>query len=140
MPEVKYLVVDLPKETEQQEALLFGNGAKQWVLVAVDDGRAYFRKVVGEGENVPNDYGVSPADVLSPSPREGERVFNSVSSMDAGPDGVSHSHRVKLVVDSEMNVINGETSQVDGHSHPISMVGVTDEVDGHTHTFELFGM
>ena len=134
-----------PQELEDPEKLseiLAKLGARSWELVAVDGGNMYFKRyenyeaqlrpgVAAENEND------EPLLSWVPDAAAGERRITSVTSANAGPGGVPHSHRVVAIVDSAMEVQRGATDTVDGHMHEVNILGVVEEADGHTHVFSV---
>jgi hypothetical protein len=69
---------------------------------------------------------------------QGHKRLQAVTSNDAGLDDKVHSHRVAVIVDRDMQVVRGQTDEVAGHTHPISIVGSVDESAGHTHKFSIY--
>lgn len=139
-----YYVLERQEQEDPQVFLerLAKLGSQSWELVSVDGGVMYFKRYENyeaqlrtgvAAENVAD----APLFDLVADSSAGQRVFSADSSMDSGPDGTEHSHAVKLVVGPEMSVVKYEVQQVNGHTHPITVVGSLDEVDGHTHTFSI---
>lgn len=48
-----------------------------------------------------------------------------------------HVHRIIIKLDSEGQLIGGETDEVNGHSHKVSKGTVTDDASGHNHRYSL---
>jgi hypothetical protein len=117
-------------------------GKHSWELVAVDQGIMYFKRYenyeaqlrVGVAAENEND---EPLLAWKANPAAGEKRISSVTTQDAGPDGVPHSHRVVAIVDGENVVMKGSTDMVDDHVHPVSLLGVVEEAAGHTHLFSV---
>lgn len=142
MPEVHYQVVDLAGiSVRQQQKELEDLGENQWILVAVDEQKAYLRKILGEGEANPVDYGQSTDDEDNEwMPKDAtEKLQKLETSQDAGPGSPLHRHRVRVLVKYDAKeglcVIKGETDNVAGHTHAVNIYGVTEEADGHVHRF-----
>jgi len=129
---LKRAVTDIPN--------LDSLGEQGWELVAVSEGVMFFKRyqnydqlrpnVAAEGQNIVGGWVADES--------KGQKKIESITSLDAGPDGTSHKHRAAVVVGPNMEVIVGTTDTVNGHSHGINMVGVTAEADGHTHTFGVY--
>ena len=117
-------------------------GKHSWELVAVDQGIMFFKRYenyeaqlrVGVAAENEND---EPLLAWKANSAAGEKRINSVTTQDAGPDGVTHAHRVVAIVDGENVVVKGGTDMVDDHVHPVSILGVVEEAAGHTHLFSV---
>jgi len=138
-----YYIYDLPESPDPKDLLfkLDALGAKSWELVAVDKGMMFFKRYQSYEDGLRPDVaaeggGKSLLGWVADS-EVGQKKLEAISSTNSGLDGVSHSHRVIVIVDKNMEVLKGTTDEVDGHIHPITMVGVLDEVEGHTHTFSV---
>lgn len=66
----------------------------------------------------------------------GERRVEATTSQEGGAQSPPHKHRVVAIVDRGGRVLRGKTDMVNGHEHPITVIGMCDEADGHTHTFD----
>jgi hypothetical protein len=138
-----YLLLEAKGSDEAAKlARLAKLGEQSWELVAVDNGTMFFKRYanyqqlkpdVGAQSNAQTGILAMPADEAG-----GQKKISAISSSDAGVDDAMHTHRVTVLVDSEMNVVRGETDEVQGHTHPITLVGSLDESQGHTHTFSVY--
>lgn len=139
-----YYVFNLDSGVDPQQLLgtLEKLGKNSWELVAVDNGIMYFKRYenyeaqlrVGVAAENEND---EPLLAWKANAGAGEKRINSVTTQDAGPTGVPHSHRVVAIVDDGMVVVKGGTDMVDDHVHPVSILGAVDEAAGHTHLFSV---
>ena len=144
-----YQTQQAPKDPLTFSEILQKMGEASWELVAVSEDVLYFkrpknyeaqlRQGVAAENAAPGDFtaGLSAKGYVADA-AAGQKKLSSITSQNAGPDGVAHTHRVLVIVGKDMQVVSGVTDVVDGHTHPISLVGSVDEVDGHTHTFEVF--
>ena len=139
MVEYECQVVPLTGASSQDQDRLTQLGMDCWKLVSVSDGNAYMIRPTDPQlrHHVAAEGSALPQDPWSENAVEGERRIESITSLDAGPNGAQHTHRVVVIVDRDMNVLRGKTDEVDGHVHDVITVGVVDEADGHTHKFEV---
>lgn len=138
-----YLILDTQGSEERAKlARLAKLGEESWELVAVDNGVLYFKRYENYDQLKPNVAAQSNDQPLLQrmvaQESSGQKRIDAQSSMNEGPDVASHSHRVHVVVDRNMQVLQGETDEVLGHVHPISVVGAVDEAAGHTHKFSVY--
>ena len=139
-----YLLLDTKGSDEAAKLTRLAKlGEQSWELVAVDSGTLYFKRYANFQAQLRPDVGAQsnaqPGIMTMPANEAaGQKKISAISSSDAGVDGTNHTHRVTVIVDTDMNVICGETDIVDGHTHPITIVGALDESQGHTHTFSVY--
>ena len=139
-----YLILDTKDSDEKAKlARLAKLGEQSWELVAVDGGILYFKRYANyEAQLRPNVAAESAnqplLQTLVADEGAGQKRFYAISSMNEGPDGFTHSHRVSVIVDRDMQVVRGETDAVADHVHPITIVGTLDEAAGHTHKFSVY--
>ena len=138
-----YLLLDANGSDEAAKfARLAKLGEQSWELVAVDNGTMFFKRYANYQQLKPDVAAQSNAQpklmTMNTDEASGQKKLVAISSSDAGTDDAMHTHRVNVIVDADMNVIRGETDEVQGHTHPITLVGSLDEAQGHTHTFSVY--
>jgi hypothetical protein len=139
-----YLILDTKESDEKAKlARLAKLGEESWELVAVDEGVLYFKRYANYAAQLRPNVAAESHDqpliqTMVPDTAAGQKRFDSVTSMDAGPDMADHFHKLIVVVDRDMQVVRGETDEVLDHVHPITVVGAVDEASGHTHKFNVF--
>lgn len=83
--------------------------------------------------------GVIPDDLSAwhwqPRTEMGEKRVEAITSQESGVRTLSHKHRVVAIVSKDGKVVRGKTDMIDGHFHPVTLIGMADEADGHTHAF-----
>ena len=72
-----------------------------------------------------------------PRTEVGEKRIEAVTSQVAGIAAPEHKHRVMVIRAKDGSVVRGKTDVVNGHDHPVLVMGMVEESDGHTHTFLL---
>lgn len=141
-----YYVLEKQNEADPKDFLdrLAKLGSQSWELVAVDADKMYFKRYANyeaqlrTGVAAENEADGPMFNWVADS-AAGQKRVTAQSSMDSGPNGVEHDHRVVAIVGPDMQVLRGASSEVDGHVHPVTLLGVLDEADGHTHTFAIEG-
>lgn len=138
-----YAVVSLPRDIEDQQALLMSYGQRGWFLIAVSDGVAYFRRLLVES-HVPDAAAPGTTNVIEWAADEsaGEKKIEVISNEDTTFSGIPHVHRVLVIVGPDKKVRRGKTDVVAEHVHEVSpVIGFLEEADGHTHVYNVsFGL
>lgn len=153
-------VTPLPDRLDDREALLKGLGADGWEPFSVENGIAYLKKTLVPTvptavsvNNMPVMHApegplttpsppsrplltVENAMVWTPDTTRGEKRLVSLSSQDSGLASSPHTHRVLVIVCEKGKIIRSIVDAVQGHNHPITVLGMLDEADGHTHTHD----